>query len=36
MVIKFSNDFKLGVVLPTLEDRIEVQTSSISQRGGRT
>lgn len=36
MVIKFSNDFKRGVVHPTLEDGIEVQTILISQRGRRT
>jgi hypothetical protein len=36
MIIKFSNDIKLGVVHPTLENWIEVQMILISQRGGWT
>lgn len=37
MVIKFSNDFKLGVVHPVWDrSGIEVQMILISQRGGRT
>jgi hypothetical protein len=36
MVIKFSNDIKLGVVHSTLENWIEVQMILISQRNGWT